>query len=432
MFQMRHQLSACALARRHCVDVGRLHRPCRPPARRSRRSRRDTAHARKVFVIAMENHNWTQPATTLSPQPIFMNPQAPFINSLVNGTSGISDAGRVRDPLHQLGRGCSSVGAQLHLGRSGHELRRVQRRHAVPRRLLAGHRPDHRSAPERLSDEGAKDLEVVSGRHRRGPRHQRRRCRERRGPFRCSTCSGVFTSGGSTPTTTRRSTTTRPSTIRWCSSPTRTAAAIRPPRIRCARSTRRCSSWRSICRTTTWPTTPGLRRTSSTTCTPGSPTGTVDRRDRPTRATVADIAQGDNFLARIVPLIMASEAYKDHGVIVLWWDESEGGDTPAFTLPFIVISKDAHQNVKGLPFASATEFSHSSTLRTHAGNLRRRPARVSPGWALRQPPTTCPRCSSRARSSSVRRLQERLQKRPRRAQERRNTLCGLGDLCGFF
>ena len=61
---------------------------------------------------------------------------------------------------------------------------------------------------------------------------------------------------------------------------------------------------------------------------------------------------------------MASEAYQYHGVIVLWWDESEGGDSPAFTLPFIVISRDAHENVKGLPFASATEFSHSSTLRT--------------------------------------------------------------------
>ena len=61
---------------------------------------------------------------------------------------------------------------------------------------------------------------------------------------------------------------------------------------------------------------------------------------------------------------MASKAYKEHGVIVLWWDESEGGDTPAFTLPFIIISKDAHENVNGLPFASATEYSHSSTLRT--------------------------------------------------------------------
>src|SRR5262249_34552111 len=52
---------------------------------------RDEGRRRTVFVVAMENHNWTQPATTTSPLPIFMNPDAPFINSLVNGTSGISD-----------------------------------------------------------------------------------------------------------------------------------------------------------------------------------------------------------------------------------------------------------------------------------------------------------------------------------------------------
>src|SRR5215510_15579268 len=42
-----------------------------------------------VFVIAMENHNWTQPANqfTGSIQQIFQNPAAPFINSLVNGTA---------------------------------------------------------------------------------------------------------------------------------------------------------------------------------------------------------------------------------------------------------------------------------------------------------------------------------------------------------
>jgi len=44
-----------------------------------------------VFVIAMENHNWTQPSTQTSPQQIFQNPYAPFVNSLVNGSSGISD-----------------------------------------------------------------------------------------------------------------------------------------------------------------------------------------------------------------------------------------------------------------------------------------------------------------------------------------------------
>src|ERR1700760_2575584 len=49
------------------------------------------AHAQQiktVFVIAMENHNWTQPDNQFTGgiQQIFQNPNAPFINSLVNGT----------------------------------------------------------------------------------------------------------------------------------------------------------------------------------------------------------------------------------------------------------------------------------------------------------------------------------------------------------
>jgi hypothetical protein len=77
----------------------------------------------------------------------------------------------------------------------------------------------------------------------------------------------------------------------------------------------------------------------------------------------ARIAQGDDFLARIVPLIMASDAYKRHGVIILWWDESEGGDSGE-TLPFIVISRDAHENVAGRPYGNSIQYSHSSFLRS--------------------------------------------------------------------
>ena len=42
-----------------------------------------------VFVIAMENHNWTQPANQFTGgiQQIHLNPSAPFINSLVDGTA---------------------------------------------------------------------------------------------------------------------------------------------------------------------------------------------------------------------------------------------------------------------------------------------------------------------------------------------------------
>ncbi|MGH9410264.1 MAG: alkaline phosphatase family protein, partial [Vicinamibacterales bacterium] len=90
----------------------------------------------------------------------------------------------------------------------------------------------------------------------------------------------------------------------------------------------------------------------------GGPAGTPHTKD------VAAIAEGDNFVARVVPLIMGSAAYQDHGAILLWWDESEGGDDSSRTLPFIVISKDAHPNVHGLPYASSVEYSHSSTLRT--------------------------------------------------------------------
>jgi hypothetical protein len=51
------------------------------------------ANAKTVFVIAMENHNWTQPANEFTGgiQQISQNPSAPYINSLVNGTSPISD-----------------------------------------------------------------------------------------------------------------------------------------------------------------------------------------------------------------------------------------------------------------------------------------------------------------------------------------------------
>src|SRR5215467_7498923 len=50
----------------------------------------------KVFVIAFENHNWTQPANQFSGpmQQIFQNPNAPFINSLVNGTAIATINGR--------------------------------------------------------------------------------------------------------------------------------------------------------------------------------------------------------------------------------------------------------------------------------------------------------------------------------------------------
>jgi phosphatidylinositol-3-phosphatase len=84
----------------------------------------------------------------------------------------------------------------------------------------------------------------------------------------------------------------------------------------------------------------------------------------------ANIKQGDNFLSILVPQIMASQAYKNNGAIILWWDESEadawGDNADDFnhTIGEIVISPLAQPNVGGLPFASSVALTHASDLRT--------------------------------------------------------------------
>jgi hypothetical protein len=72
------------------------------------------------------------------------------------------------------------------------------------------------------------------------------------------------------------------------------------------------------------------------------------------------IALGDNFLSKIVPMIMSSQAYKNNGVIVIWFDETENGNTTSFTVPEIVISPLA----KGNAFNSTLPYTHSSDLKS--------------------------------------------------------------------
>lgn len=74
----------------------------------------------------------------------------------------------------------------------------------------------------------------------------------------------------------------------------------------------------------------------------------------------AAIAQGDNFLSIVVPQIMATPAYQNNGVIIIWWDETEGGDDASRAIPEFVISPLA----KGNGYASSVVFSHSSDLKT--------------------------------------------------------------------
>jgi len=57
---------------------------------------------------------------------------------------------------------------------------------------------------------------------------------------------------------------------------------------------------------------------------------------------------------------MASQAYKNNGAIVIWFDESEKGNTTDFTIPEIVISPLA----KGNAYNSTLPYTHSSDLKS--------------------------------------------------------------------
>lgn len=354
MVETKRQLTACGLALASALAWG----GSRAHADHGQGDRGDH-RARKVFVIAMENHNWTQPNPTSNPEPIFQNPAAPFINSLVNGTSGISgqvayatqylnsdvgvhpsepnyiwaEAGQnfgVFNDDNPYHADCSPDTVQTtdqHLSAFLTKARRTWRSYQEDTDVDTTNVPLPRSAwtvplfsvSGHFAEPGLNAYDY-STQYNYASKHN---------PM-------VFftdTNGGCDTTTSNP--------LRAQYAPLQQLAIdLRDDRVA-------DYNWVS----------PDQHNDMHTSLSngygkfPGSDDG-------------AKIAQGDNFVARIVPLIMASQAYKDHGMIVLWWDESEDGDTSDFTLPFIIISRDAHANVGGKPFASSTQFSHSSTLRT--------------------------------------------------------------------
>src|SRR5580704_7733095 len=69
------------------------------------------------------------------------------------------------------------------------------------------------------------------------------------------------------------------------------------------------------------------------------------------------IAHGDTWLSQNVPAILASTAYQNGGVLFITWDEANSGDGP---IPMIVLSPFA----KGGGYSNTTYYDHGSTLRT--------------------------------------------------------------------
>ena len=340
-----------------------------------------------VFVIAMENHNWTQPTNQFSGpiQQIFQNPNAPFINSLVNGTAvavingnavNISQQTAYAANYHNVLATASGNNPHIHPSEPNYiwaeagthfgvqndadpftptgSLAQIQNQdnqlHLVGLLTEAGR--SWRSYQEDI------DLTTVSGQLTNVvlPRSQ--------WTVPLTSFSGNFASGvnqfnGSTQF--NYAVKHNPQAFFTDSNggndPTpanplsHNYAPLQQLFVDLANNTVAEYNW----------ITPNQFNDQHTALKGGFMGVTGD---------AANIKQGDNFLSIVIPQIMASRAYQDHGAIIIWWDESEAdaaGDNPDnldHTIGEIVISPLAHPNEGGMPFASSVNYTHSSDLVT--------------------------------------------------------------------
>ena len=333
-----------------------------------------------VFVIAMENHNWTQPANQFTGgiQQIYQNPNAPFINSLVNGTAfavingklvNISQQTAYATAYHNVLATPSGSNPSIHPSEPNYIWAEAGTNFGVlndndPFKAVGGtnqNTPLHlatlltlggktwRSYQEDVDltpDGGSLDnvplpkdqwtvpLASFSGNFISGVNafngSKQYNYAAKHNPMLFFT----DTNGGNNATT------SNPLSQQY--------APLQQLFTDLASDTVADYNW----------ITPNQYNDMHTTLSGGYKGLTGD---------AANIKQGDDFLSQIVPVIMASNAYKDHGVIILWWDESERdgvagdfADNFSHTIGEIVISPHAHANVDGLPYASALDFTHSS------------------------------------------------------------------------
>jgi phosphatidylinositol-3-phosphatase len=347
-----------------------------------------------VFVIAMENHNWTQPANqfTGNIQQIFQNPNAPFINSLVNGTAfavvndsvvHISDQVAYATAYHNVLATPSGNNPHIHPSEPSYLWAEAGTNFGV----LNDNDPYSPSGPTNqntsahlstlLSKAGKtwksyqEDIDLASS----GGQLTNVPLPEDQWTVPLSSFSGVFGSGlnaynGSAQynyaakhnpqvffTDTNGGNDSTPANPL-----SKQYAPLQQFFTDLENNTVADYNW----------ITPNQYNDMHTALAAGYKGLTGDP---------AKIRQGDDFLSQVIPVIMASEAYKNHGAIIIWFDESESdgvaGDNPDdfnHTIGEIVISSRAHKNVGGIPYASPLNYTHSSDLRTmqeifHVGPL---------------------------------------------------------------
>jgi phosphatidylinositol-3-phosphatase len=329
-----------------------------------------------VFVIAMENHNWTQPANQFTGgiQQIYQNPAAPYINSLVNGTSSISNQVAYAVNYHNVLATPSGNNAHIHPSEPSYIWAEAGTNFGVlndndPYRVPGGtnqNSTQHLSTYLTNAGKAWRSYQEDTDLARNGSNQLTNTVLPKsQWTVPLSSISGNLASGtnqynGSTQYDYAAkhnpqvffTDTNGGNNVNSNNPLSQNYAPLQQLQTDLANNTVANYNW----------ITPDQFNDMHTTLAGGYKGLTGDP---------AKIRQGDDFLSQIIPTIMASQAYQNDGAIILWWDESEGdgvsGDNPddfSHTVPEIIISKDAHPNVNGLPYASLLNYSHSSDLRT--------------------------------------------------------------------
>jgi phosphatidylinositol-3-phosphatase len=307
-----------------------------------------------VFVIAMENHNWTQPGSQTSPGQIFANPAAPFINSLV--TPGNPNAAQT-----SYAGNYQNAGTGIHPSEPNYIWAEAGSNLGV----LNDNDPYGSGGTNQTTNQSLSNDLQNSGKSWRSYQEDADVNLTNNQPLSksqytvpLSSFSGTFTSG----------------TNQYNGSNQYNYAAKHNPQVifsstnggnNGTTSNPQAQNYAPLQQLSTDLTnntvarynwiTPDQYNDMHTALTAGfTYNGVHYTGDQ------AAIAQGDSFLAQVVPQIEASQAYQNNGAIFIWWDESEGGDDPSRTIGEILISPDA----KGNAYTNNIRYTHSSDLLT--------------------------------------------------------------------
>jgi phosphatidylinositol-3-phosphatase len=339
---------------------------------------------KKVFVIAMENHNWTQPANQFTGgiQQIYLNPNAPFINSLVNGTAwaeingvskNISEEVSYASAYHNVLATSNGNNPHIHPSEPNYIWAEAGNNFGVlnDNDPFAANGPTNQNTTQHLvtllTQAGRtwksyqEDIDLKPN----GSKFDNTPLPANQFTVPLSSLSGTFVNGVN----------------QFNGSNQYNYAAKHNPMVYFtdsnggndhSTSNPLASHYAPLQQLFddlnndqvadyNW-ITPNQYNDMHTTLSAGYKGLTGDP---------AKILQGDDFLRQVVPVIMASKAYQENGVIIIWWDESESdgitgdnGDDFGHTVGEIVISKHAHKNEQGVPYASSVEYTHSSDLKT--------------------------------------------------------------------